>query len=183
MNKIVKLPLFLGICGAACAGVLAGVYAFTQPIVERTQAEAAAKAYVSMYSEYGVELSDVVVEDAVILSDDLFNAGCTGRAIVEKADGVAYTCEVTGFGGSVKFQVAFAEGKYIGYTNLANSETPSYGGKLIEKIIGLFGAKPSADTNALTPDVYSGTTVTGAPVASAIEVCRLDYLAWYADNK
>ena len=39
MNKIVKLPLFLGIAGAACAGILAGVYSFTQPIVEKTQAE------------------------------------------------------------------------------------------------------------------------------------------------
>lgn len=183
MNKMLKLPLFLGIAGAACAGVLAGVYSVTQPIVQKNQAEAAAEAYVSMYSAYGVELSDVVVEDAVTLSDDLYNAGCSGRAIVEKADGVAYTCEVTGFGGKVKFQVAFAEGKYIGYTNLANSETPSYGGKLIEKITEMFKGKPSADSNALTPDVYSGTTVTGAPVATAIEVCRVDYLAWYAENK
>ena len=89
MNKILKLPLFLGIAGAACATVLAGVYSITNPIVQKNQAEAAAKAYVSMYSAYGVELSDVVVEDAITLSDDLYNAGCSGRAIVEKADGVA----------------------------------------------------------------------------------------------
>ena len=133
MNKIVKLPLFLGIAGAACAGILAGVYSFTQPIVEKTQAEAAAKAYVSMYAEYGVELSDVAVENAVTLSDELFNAGCTGRAIVEKAKGVAYTCNVTGYAGTISFQVAFAEGNYIGYTNLANNETGSYGGALFFK--------------------------------------------------
>ena len=183
MNKIIKLPLFLGICGAACAGILAGVYSFTQPIVQKAQEEAAARAYVSMYTEYSVELSDVKVEGAVTLSDELYNAGCTGRAIVEKAKGVAYTCQVTGFGGAIKFQVAFAEGKYLGYTNLANSETPSYGGVLIEKIATLFGTKPSADNNALTSDIYSGSSRTGAPIASAVEVCRVDYLAWYQNNK
>ena len=40
MNKMIKLPLFLGICGAACAGVLAGVNALTSPIIEQAKIDA-----------------------------------------------------------------------------------------------------------------------------------------------
>ena len=43
MNKMIKLPLFLGICGAACGAILAGVYAFTNPIIEETAAKKAAE--------------------------------------------------------------------------------------------------------------------------------------------
>ena len=186
MNKLVKLPLFLGICGAACAGVLAGVYAFTNPIVEANTAKAAAESYVSMYSAYGVTTEDVKVEQAITLSDELFNVGCSSRAIVEKANGIAYTCSVSGFNGTISFQVAFAEGSYIAYTDLGQNETGGYGDSLIDHIIKLFKQKPSADNKpgdlydyTVTTDAYSKCTFTGKPISDAIEACRQDYLAWY----
>ena len=42
MNKMIKLPLFLFVCCAACAVILAGLYQVTQPIIEKTKAENAA---------------------------------------------------------------------------------------------------------------------------------------------
>jgi len=179
MNKMIKLPLFLGICGAACGGLLAGVYAITNPILEANAAKAAAESYVSMYKAYGVTSADVVVEDSVALSESLFNAGCESRAIVEKANGVAYTCKVSGYAGTISFQVAFAEGNYIGYTNLANNETGSYGGALITKIASAFAGKPSADKAPTEIYDYTGSSFTGKPISAAIEACRQDYLAWY----
>ena len=183
MNKMIKLPIFLGICGAACGAILAGVYAFTNPIIEETAAKKAAESYVNMYKAYGVSTADVVVEGSVTLSDSLFNVGCESRAIVEKAKGVAYTCNVTGYAGPISFQVAFAEGNYIGYTNLANNETGNYGGALINKIISAFAGKPSAEKAPTEIYDYTGSSYTGRPISAAIEACRQDYLAWYAANK
>ena len=72
MNKMIKLPLFLGVCGAACAVILAGLYQVTQPIIDKTKAENAAMAYLSMYEELGVTKSDIKVVDSVDLSDELY---------------------------------------------------------------------------------------------------------------
>ena len=168
MNKMIKLPLFLGICGAACGAILAGVYAFTNPIIEENAAKKAAESYVSMYKAYGVTTADVVVEGSVSLSDSLFNVGCESRAIVEKAKGVAYTCNVTGYAGTISFQVAFAEG--------------NYGGALITKIASAFAGKPSAEKAPTEIYDYTGSSFTGRPISAAIEACRQDYLAWYAVN-
>ena len=183
MNKMIKLPLFLGICGAACGAILAGVYAFTNPIIEEAAAKKAAESYVSMYKAYGVSIEEVKVETSIELSDALFNVGCESRAIVEKAKGVAYTCNVSGYAGTISFQVAFAEGNYIGYTNLANNETGNYGGALINKIASAFSSKPSAEKTPTDIYDYTGSSYTGRPITSAIEACRQDYLAWYAANK
>ena len=59
MNKLVKLPLFLGICGGVCAAVLAGVNALTSPIIEKAKADKANAAYISMYNEFGVTGTDI----------------------------------------------------------------------------------------------------------------------------
>ncbi len=114
MNKMVKLPLFLSVCGVTCATILAGVFTLTHPIIEKTKQENAAKSYVFLYQDYDVNASDIVVEDTTALSDSLFNIGCSSRAIVIKAKGIAYTCRVSGYSStSIVFQVAFSYGKNI----------------------------------------------------------------------
>ena len=80
MNKMLKLPLFLGVCGTVCAGLLAGVYALTNPIVQKAKAEKANAAYISMYSEFGVVGTDVTTEEV----DNI--AGCSLRAIIVNAN-------------------------------------------------------------------------------------------------
>lgn len=181
MNKLVKLPLFLGICGAACAGVLAGVYAFTNPIIEENTAKAAAQSYLSLYAKYSASETDIVVEDAITLSDELFNAGCENRAIVAKAKGVAYTCSYSGYAGKVKFQIAFAEGKYLGFNAITSNES-NQGATAISSMPGLINGK-EASTSLLGEAVLNAASYTGVPLANIIEVCRTDYLAWYALNK
>ena len=110
MNKLVKLPLFLGICGAACAGVLAGVNALTAPIIEQAKLDAANAAYIETYKEYGVTSDHITIEEV-----EIYAANCTTRALIvnDKVKGVAYTCSAKGYGGTISFQVAFANGTYL----------------------------------------------------------------------
>ncbi|MCI5745662.1 MAG: hypothetical protein MR270_05205 [Erysipelotrichaceae bacterium] len=178
MNKLVKLPLFLGICGAACAGILAGVYALTSPIVEANKAKAEAEAYLKIFNKYNVLNTEITVEKTMMLEDDtLYNSGCESVATVQRILGRAYTCKATGYGGEFSFQVAFADGKYLGYTDLGNNETSGFGKDLIAKIDNLISNK---DVNNAVNDYveFSGVSKTGKPLTTAIEVCRLDYLSW-----
>lgn len=182
MNKLVKLPLFLGICGAACAGVLAGINALTAPIIENARIEKANAAYIKMYQEFNVVGSDVQTEE--VEDDALLKAGCSVRAIVENSQvrGIAYTCSVNGYGGTINFQVAFANGKYLGYTDLGNSETNGYGKTLIsgmnDLIHGVDGNQALSSYAAYTSAI-SGRSITGKALANSIEVCRADYMNWY----
>ena len=182
MNKMLKLPLFLGVCGTVCAGLLAGVYALTNPIVQKAKAEKANAAYISMYSEFGVVGTDVTTEEV----DNI--AGCSLRAIIVNANvkGIAYTCQASGYGGTISFQIAFANGKYLAYTDLGNSETNGYGKVVIagmtDTIAGV-DASTSLEDYAAYSTLISGRSITGKALKSTIELCRTDYLAWYEANK
>lgn len=180
MNKLVKLPLFLGICGAACAGILAGVNALTAPIIEQAKIDAANAAYIETYKEFGVTSDHIKIEEV-----EIYAANCTTRAVIvnDKVKGVAYTCSAKGYGGTISFQVAFANGKYLGYTDLGNSETPSYGGVVIGKMTSLINgidANESLLNNSGYASAIAGQSITGKAIANAVDACRTDYLAWYS---
>ncbi len=182
MNKLVKLPIFLGICGAACAGILAGVHAITAPIVEKAKLAKANAAYIEMYKDFNVTGTDVTTEE--VENDDLLKAGCSVRAVIvnDKVKGITYTCSVTGYGGKIDFQVAFANGKYLAYTDLANSETDGYGKNVIGSMNELIN-NVDGNQNLLSYSTYqtaiSGKSITGKALANSIDVCRMDYMAWY----
>ncbi len=183
MNKLIKLPIFLGVCGAACAGILAGVNAVTAPIIEKAKAEKANAAYIELYKDFNVTGTDVVTED--VDNDDLLKAGCSVKAIIinDYVKGVTYTCSVTGYGGKIEFQVAFANGKYLGYTDLGNSETNGYGKSVIEQMNGLIkdlDGSQNLMSNSDYTSAISGKSITGKALANSIEVCRVDYMAWYS---
>ena len=180
MNKMIKLPLFLGICGAACAGILAGVNALTAPIIEQAKIDAANAAYIETYKEFGVTSDHIKIEEV-----EIYAANCTTRAVIvnDKVKGVAYTCSAKGYGGTISFQVAFANGKYLGYTDLGNSETPSYGGVVIGKMSSLINgidANESLLNNSGYASAIAGQSITGKAIANAVDACRTDYLAWYS---
>ena len=182
MNKLVKLPLFLGICGGACAGVLAGVNAITSPIIENAKLEKANAAYMEMYKEFNVAAADITTQEV----EDI--QGCSVKAFVDNANvkGIAYTCQVKGYGGTVSFQIAFANGKYLGYTDLGNSETDGYGKAVIAKIgetIGQVDANTSLDNVDAYSALITGKSITGKALKSQIELCRADYLTWYSEKK
>lgn len=66
MNKFVKLPLFLGVCGAICAGVLAVVNGFTAPIIADNNEKAQnANIYKIMGIEDADKVSDVQVKEGL----------------------------------------------------------------------------------------------------------------------
>lgn len=182
MNKMLKLPLFLGACGLACAGLLAGVNAATKQEISDYKKEKIASEYVKIFNRNGYSVTDkqLKTESAVTLTDELYDAGGTGRALAIDIKGAAYTCKVKGYAGDVEFQVAFADGKYLGYTNISNKETSGYGADLIAKITSLIkgiSAEESILTNKNYIDAMTNSSTTGKPVQEAIEACRNDYIS------
>lgn len=180
MNKLVKLPLFLGICGAACAGVLAGVNAITAPIIEQARIDAANAAYIETYKEFNVTSEHITIEEV-----EIYAANCTTRAVIvnDAVKGIAYTCSAKGYAGTVSFQVAFANGQYLGYTDLGNNETSGFGKDLIDKMTSLIKGNDANEAllnNSNYASAIAGQSITGRAIANAVEACRTDYLAWYS---
>ena len=177
-NKMLKLPVFLGIVVGCCGIILAVVNGFTSPIIEAYKREQAMKSYKEMYEEFNVVGEDI--SDEISVSNI---SGCKSKReiINDNVKGVAYTCQVDGFGGKVDFIVAFGNGKYIGYTDLGNSETDGYGKDVIagiaEKISGK-SADQSLDDNSDYMSLIGGKSVTGNALKDAINNCRADYIAW-----
>lgn len=186
MNKLLKLPLFLGICGAGCAGVLAGINEFTAPKIEAAKIERANAAYIKMYKSFSVVSDDIEV---LVVEDEALSAvGCTTKAIVENDNvkGITYTCSTKGYGGTISFQVAFGNGEYVGYTDLGHTETDGYGKNLIaalsKTLKSIKDANISLNSDSTYATAMAGKSITGKAIAKVIEVCRVDYLAWYSTN-
>lgn len=176
MNNMIKLPLFLGIVGATCGVVLAGVNALAAPIIAQNEIDAANAAYIKLFEEYSVGSDDIVD----IIEVSIPEAQCTTKAIIknDKVDGVAYTCAAQGYAGLIKFQIGFANGKYHGYIDLANTESKvGIIPKLEAGVINGIDANESLLSNSTYKTAYAGTTVSAKAIAKAIEACRLDYIA------
>ena len=178
MNKLVKLPLFLGITGASCALLLTGVYYLTNPIIINNQLTKENKAYIDLFNDYdssfNIEGNDLKDED---ISDSLYNNGVRTIKVINKVKGKAYKCESNGRNGTISFIVAFSNNKVIGYSNITNSEDAGYGKELLEnKIPSLFNKGIDASKEVLSKTDYTGATITGNAISKVIEVCRIDYL-------
>lgn len=175
MNNMIKLPLFLGIVGASCGVVLAGVNALAAPIIEQNEIDAANAAYIKLFEKYSVDSDDITIKEVSIPE-----ANCTTKAIIknDKVDGVAYTCEAKGYAGPIKFQIGFANGEYHGYIDLANTESKvGIIPKLEAGVINGIDANEALLSNSTYKTAYAGTTVSAKAIAKAIEACRLDYIA------
>lgn len=177
MNKLVKLPLFLGITGASCALLLTGVYYLTNPIIINNQLSKENKAYIDLFNDYDSSY-DVVNNDLKdeSVSDTLYNNGIRTIKVIKKVKGKAYKCETNGRNGTISFIVAFSNNKVIGYSNITNSEDAGYGKELLEnKIPSLFNKGIDIDKEILNKSDYTGATITGSAISKVIEVCRVDY--------
>lgn len=178
MNKLVKLPLFLGITGASCALLLTGVYYLTNPIIINNQLTKENKAYIDLFNDYDSSFNivgnDLKDED---ISESLYNNGVRTIKVINKVKGKAYKCEGSGRNGTISFIVAFSNNKVIGYSNITNSEDAGYGKELLEnKIPSLFNKGIDASKEVLTKLDYTGATITGNAISKVIEACRIDYL-------
>lgn len=184
MNKMIKLPLFLGIVGASCATILAAIYPITSERVATVKAEKAATAYLSMYEELGVTKGDIKVVEQIELSDELYNIGCTSKAVIklDNVKGVAYTCSFKGYGGQVDFQIGFANGKYLAFNSLKHGETAE-GLKAMNDLPNLVNPNLSMSDALSSLPVVSKSSFTGKPISSIVEVCKTDYLDIYNNNK
>lgn len=188
MNKLLKLPLFLGICGAGCAAVLAGVNAATIEKITENEEIRANAGYLRMYRSYGVTIEHLSGQEDEVPAE-LSAVGCTMRTLVQNENvfGITYTCTVKGYAGDVSFQVAFGEGKYIGYTDLGNNETAGYGKDLISSLSKVIKGKEAGTAISQDSDYKSaiaGKSVTGRALAKSIDVCAADYMvAWEAHEK
>lgn len=194
MNKLLKLPIFLGVVGGLCAAILAGIDAITSPIITKNDETKIAENYKSIFTNIA-EYQDVTIDDITTISsndgtnfsDELYNGGCTGMCLVEKYQGAVYSFEVTGFAGKFKFQVGFAEGKYIGYADISNSES-NQGASLIaglkkpgkeSSIYGIDASTNMLNGNYLNVDANCGSSKTGAPIANACNIAAADYANRY----
>ena len=179
MNKLLKLPLFLGIAGAACGGVLAGVNALTAPVIAENAEKAANQAYYDTFAEFGAELD---IDKTLTINDTLKDAGVKTKASVkaEGLEGIVYSCTVTGAatagGNDLSFQVAFANGNYYGYTTISQKESAGYGEKTFDYLTNYLPGL-DASTTIEKPSAVSGASQTWNAVADAIKVCAEDYVA------
>ena len=64
MNKFIKMPLFLGVTCLVAGGMLAGVSALTDPIIKAAKLEREAQAFIIMYNDENVKLSDQITVDS-----------------------------------------------------------------------------------------------------------------------
>ena len=184
MNKMIKLPLFLGVVGAACATILAAIYPVTSQRVATLKAEQAAAAYEAMYVDLGVSKADIKVVEQINLSDELYNIGCTSKAVIslDNVKGVAYTCSFKGYGGQVDFQIGFANGKYLSFKALKHGET-AQGLNAMNELPNLVTPNLSMGGALSDLSVVSKSSFTGMPISDIVEVCKADYLDIYNNNK
>ncbi|MGM9857672.1 MAG: hypothetical protein ACI311_00230 [Bacilli bacterium] len=174
MNKLVKLPLFLGAVGCLCGGVLALVNHFTEPVIKENEEKKANAAFYEHFSNFDKK-------NTVAVSDTLAASGVTQKYYAFDASktyiGTIYECSVVGYAGKsspIKFTISFANGQPNHYVALSHAES-NVGKIFMDWLAG------DVDGNRLSNleagKTFSGSTVTYAAVNSAVTVCSADYLA------
>lgn len=178
MKKMLKLPLFLGICGTTCAAILAGVYSLTSPIIASNEEKKANINYYEMFADYGNSSTLTISKDETVTSS-LIDAGVTVKAKVTGGSlnepGYAYTCTTSGFAGKITFQIAFAEGKYLSFKCISHQESKPVAIENMNTYIKDLSAEEMLSTNTKYVDSTSGASVTGKALSGIIDKCASDY--------
>lgn len=89
--------------------------------------------------------------------------------------GVIYTAEITGYNPGLKFEVALKDNVFAGFKVVASSDTPTIGGRFLDKVDGLIKGKPAGDPVFVASD-YTGATYTAEPLKAALEAIGANYL-------
>ena len=170
MKQVIKLPLFLGIVGGLCGGLLALTNYFTAPKIEKDEALRVNAAYLEHFTFSNIKDGEI--------TDTLAKAGVTAKKITYDASEAyivtIYNCTVAGFGGDVKFTVSYKDGKALKFI-VTESKESQQGSAFLA---GLEGDKDGSILNNLA-DNKAGSTVTYNAVSSAMETCLNDYLSEY----
>ena len=177
MNKFVKLPLFLGVCGAICAGLLAFVNGATAgTIAQRLENEKNAN-YLALM---GIESADQYKDGKV--TDDLTKGYVTGIKEVyvdSNLVGVVYDGSLDDGFSVWTLQLGIKDGKFTGL----KFSSPSPDGVGLPMI-----TKFSSDIVGKTIDSSSADIAAGVSSASTnpmlreyVDVCAAHYIATYAN--
>lgn len=166
MNKMIKLPLFLGVVGGLCGSLLAVTYFITQPRIEAAEKERIAAAY-------RVHFADIKESVDKTVSADLASAGVSAKVDALDASqnviGTIYTATVKGYGGDVTFTVSFANDQVRKFVTIASGESAQ--GK--DFMTAIEGASDFAVDKVV--DYKSGSSVTYGAVSKCINVCYADF--------
>lgn len=188
MKKTLKLPIFLAAVCLISTGVLAVVNEITAPIIATVELEKKNAGYLNILSLDSLANHDILT---VATGDTLKSKGILQKTtITEKATstvyGIVYDATVSGYAGPMSFQVGFKDGKYAGFNNVANTETTTYGGIIINDLDDLIAG---IDANAETSTIYaavkgnyagksaSWSDITVNALLNAFKLAATDYLA------
>lgn len=172
MNKFVKLPLFLGVTCLVAGGLLAGVVALTDPVIESARLERLSKAFRVMYDDESAlstaqaELSKEFINENQILSiNKVKHSGLTSYV---------YQC---------KSKSAYEEMQF--YVGIDYSEKAVDSFYMLETSEHSLGYGNFSDNDSVT-ELYSGyqgkedkiianTTVTSKAVKAAVDRAYADF--------
>lgn len=176
MNKFVKLPLFLGISGAICAGLLAVVNEITTPYIEKRLENERNANYLALM---GVESADEFKDGKV--TDDLKAGFVTGIKEVYVGGsllGVVYDGALNDGFSDWTLQLGIKDGKYTGL-KFSSPAPDGVGLPMITKFSADLVGK-SIDTAA--SDICAGVSSmsTNPMLRDYVALCAANYTATYA---
>ena len=167
---ILRLSVTLLLICAVVAAALAGVNAYTAPIIAQRKAEKTQQAIEAVLPGGG---------DAAPFEDD------TGMvtAVYESDSGWAVQVSANGFGGAMDMMVGIdRSGNVIGISIISHAETPSLGAVAADKsaagaafrsqFAGLSGTL-AVDKDGGTVDAISGATITSRAVVAGVNAALL----------
>ena len=176
MNKLLKLPIFLGVVGCLCGGVLSLTNFITKDKIAQDEYERANAAYYKHFAEFKtkkeVALTDELKAGGVTLKEEIFSDEQQTASL-----GYIYTCSVVGFAGKsspINFTLSFADGKINNYVNLGHGES-AQGAKFLDWL----DKGGSNLTNLDAGKAETGSSVTYGAISKAFSLCNADYLASY----
>lgn len=175
MNKFVKLPLFLGVCGAICAGLLAAVNSFTAPIVEKRLENERNANYLELM---GVSEADEFKDGTLV--DSLTSANVTGiKEVYVGGDllGVVYDASINDGWSQWTVQVGIKEGKYTGLKY--SSTDPDAKGKTFMDAFSKDIVGKTADDDASDIASSSSSPDTVPALRDYVSACASHYAANY----
>ena len=172
MNKFIKLPLFLGVVGGLCGGVLALTHFATKDIIADAEYQRANAAFYEHFEDFDKK-------NSVEVSETLASAGVTAKYYIFNADltyiGSVYQCEAVGYAGKskpIKFTISFDEtGKENNYVLLSHSET-NQGSKFMTWLDGDNNGDRLSNLDAGKAE--SGSTDTYKAVKKSVDACKSD---------
>lgn len=173
MNKLVKMPLFLGVTCLVCGGLLAGIVALTDPVIEKNEQERLSAAFRTMYDDESALVTKTIVinEEGNPISEinDVTHTG--GESAVYKVTSSSSYERMTFYVG-----ISRENNTVDAYYSLSTS-TSSLGYGNFQNSDNISNLYQGYDGNGTI--IVTGTSVTSRAVKVAVDACLDDYAVRY----